>query len=471
MPHSATNIKILTVSELTGKIAEIIDSAFPLPVYVSGEVSNYARNSKSGHGYFSLKDEVSVVRCVMFRQELARVKFEIENGMEVIVVANVSVYKPYGQYQLVCTELHPKGIGALQIRFEQLKKKLEAEGIFDPGRKKPLPFLPRRVAVITSPSGAAVHDIITTIKKRFPRPNICVIPVKVQGEEAAGEIAAAIDIANNSIEGVEVIIVGRGGGSIEDLWAFNEEKVIRAISRSRIPIVSAVGHETDVTLADFAADVRAKTPTEAGTLVYPDYDAIIGELQAVHSKLAGTMAGLLDLYKTQLSLSLEKLRDPSDIAGKLSMAISHISARLAYALSYFVSACRSELDSIANNYLLKNPMNLVAEKARQLLILQRTFGMLDVLVTQTLKETNRARDMLDTGINHIIDTTKLSLSSLGKRLSDMDPLKVLERGYSITRLGREIVTDSSRVKKGDEISITLSKGSLEATVTDTARTR
>lgn len=274
--------KIFTVSELTRNIRTLLEGQFP-EAWVSGEVSNFRPHS-SGHFYFSLKDDKAYLNAVMFRGANSKLAFKMEDGLEVICHGRISVYEARGQYQIVVDHIEPKGIGALQLAFEQLKKKLQAEGLFDPARKKSLPFLPRKIGVVTSPTGAAIRDILNILGRRFPSVDLLLVPVPVQGEGAAEAIAQAIRLLNER-EDMDVMIVGRGGGSTEDLWAFNEEIVARAIFASKIPIVSAVGHEIDFTIADFVADVRAPTPSAAAELVVPNRSDLLSQVSKLKRRL------------------------------------------------------------------------------------------------------------------------------------------------------------------------------------------
>lgn len=289
---------ICSVTELTHSIRDMLEGNFP-DTWVCGEVSNWRPNESSGHWYFSLKDSGSQINAVMFRGSNNAVKFKIEQGMELICHGRISVYPPRGSYQLIIDKCEPKGVGALQLAFEQLKQKLATEGLFDKSRKVPIPFLPRRVGVVTSPTGAAIKDICNVLRRRFPSIEVLLAPVRVQGDGAAAEIARAIQVLDAK-GGVDVMIVGRGGGSIEDLWAFNEEVVARAIAMARTPIVSAVGHEIDFTIADFVADVRAATPSAAAELVVPVY----ADLRAtIIDKRRQLVQGL----RTRVARSAEKL--------------------------------------------------------------------------------------------------------------------------------------------------------------------
>ena len=275
--------RVYTVSQLTEVIKAELESVFPL-VWVEGEISNF-RRAESGHLYFTLKDERSQLQTVMWRSDARRTRFDLKDGLKVICRGRITVYEARGQYQLVTELVEPKGKGALQLAFEQLKEKLRAEGLFDPARKKTLPLLPKKLGIVTSPRGAAIVDILRTINRRFARVHIIIYPARVQGEGAADEIVAGIDHLSRR-SGIDVIIVGRGGGSIEDLWAFNEEKVARAIARSPVPIISAVGHEVDFTIADFVADIRASTPSVAAEIVIKEEQALLERVDGLRRRLA-----------------------------------------------------------------------------------------------------------------------------------------------------------------------------------------
>src|SRR3954466_11145483 len=273
----------LTVAQLTSQIKNTLEGGFP-DVWVSGEISNFSR-PQSGHAYFTLKDDVAQIRAVMWRTTCARLKFDVADGLDVICHGHLDVYAPRGSYQLVIDQLQPKGMGALELALRKLREKLAAEGLFDAARKKKLPAFPRRVAFVTSPTGAAIHDFLQVLRRRWRGVDVLVIPARVQGDGAAQEIVAGIRLANRISPRPDVLIVGRGGGSLEDLWSFNEEPVVRAIAASKIPTVSAVGHEIDVTLADLVADVRALTPSEAAERIVPAADEIAARVRAYHQRL------------------------------------------------------------------------------------------------------------------------------------------------------------------------------------------
>ncbi|NQT37562.1 MAG: exodeoxyribonuclease VII large subunit, partial [Planctomycetes bacterium] len=278
---------VLSVAELTAHIKNCLEGTFP-DVWVGGEISNFAR-PQSGHCYLTLKDERAQIRAVIWRGTASRVRFDLRDGLEVVCRGHIDVYAPRGSYQLVVEQIEPRGIGALELALRQLQQKLAAEGLFDPARKRPLPRFVRKIAVVTSPTSAAVRDFLEVLRRRWQGTDVLVVPVRVQGQGAAEEIAAAIETVNRLATPVDCLVVTRGGGSLEDLWAFNEEPVVRAVAASRIPVISAIGHEIDVTLTDLVADVRAATPSEAAELVAPTADEISATLKHLGSRLASAL--------------------------------------------------------------------------------------------------------------------------------------------------------------------------------------
>jgi len=391
--------QVLTVSEITQQIKKLLASSFR-ELWISGEVSNLTYH-RSGHVYFTLKDEGSSIRCVLWRSAARKLRFKIEEGSEIVVLGDISVYESRGEYQLKVVHAEPKGIGALALAFEQLKKKLAAEGLFDQDIKKPLPYLPRKIGIITSPTGAAVRDIVRTILGRFPNAHIILNPVKVQGESAAEEIAEAIATFNRMKE-VDVIISGRGGGSLEDLWPFNEEIVARAIFDSIIPVISAVGHEVDVTISDYVADARAATPTAAGQLVVPNEE--------------------------DLRLALEQLRQ-----------------RMVSALRNAVLRLREKLDRLSNAYALRRPMEIVEQRMQRL--------------DETWRRTVREIDVM-------LSSKRNSLNSAKSHLESLNPRNVLARGYSITSMkgDSQPLKSSAGINPGQFIETILSEGTIVSRV-------
>jgi exodeoxyribonuclease VII large subunit len=337
----------LSVAELTAQIKDLVETGFP-SVWVSGEISNYSR-PQSGHSYFTLKDELAQIRAVMWRGAAARVKFDLADGMEVICHGHLDVYAPRGTYQLVVEQMQPKGVGALELALRKLRDKLAAEGLFDAARKRRLPPFPRRLAFVTSPTGAAIRDFLEVLRRRWRSVDVLVIPVRVQGDGASREIADAIRLANKLSPSPDVLIVGRGGGSLEDLWAFNEEPVVRAIAASKVPTVSAVGHEIDVTLADLAADVRALTPSEAAERVVPSADEVAKRMRGFHERLRAAVTRRLIILRTKFAAlaAHRALRRPFDGIHDRGRRLDELSSRTTAAVKSFVGQRRARVDTLA----------------------------------------------------------------------------------------------------------------------------
>ena len=391
---------VLSITQLNEYIRGRMDSD-PLlaQVAVRGEISNY-KLYPSGHHYFTLKDEGSALRCVMFKGNAMRLRFRPENGMKIIAMGKVSVYPRDGAYQLYCTAMTMDGVGDLYAAFEQLKKKLAAQGLFDPAHKKPLPKYPGTIGIITSSAGAAVHDMLRILRKRYPLSRVRLLPVRVQGAEAPGEIAAAIGYANH-YHLADLLIVGRGGGSIEDLWAFNDEQVAYAIYHSEIPVISAVGHEPDVTISDYVADLRAATPSNAAELAVPDQDALRQSLDAMSNAMASS-------------------------------------------LNRQVKAARQHLMVLSASKALQGPTGYLEQRNQSVELLKNR------LVAAQNQNITRAKQ------RYIAQISKLEA---------MSPLKVLTRGYSMVQTERgEVVRSVSQVSLGERIRVRLSDGTLSATV-------
>jgi exodeoxyribonuclease VII large subunit len=457
---------ILSVSELTLRIKSALESHVG-HVWVSGQISGFKRHQESGHLYFSLKDESAVLRCVMFRFQNRGLRFEPEEGLEVVAFGRVSVYERSGQYQLYVESMQPKGMGILQLRFEQLKKRLAEEGLFDEARKRPLPFLPRAIGIVTSKEGAALQDMVKTIHKRFPAA-IHVMDVRVQGDEAAGEIARAIRELPRAVPEVEVIIAGRGGGSIEDLWAFNEEAVVRAIAASRVPVVSAVGHETDFTLADFAADVRAKTPTDAATLVVPILDDLLADLRARGDKLEALLRERIN----RGWMTLDRFRDSYGLravetaGATLRDRLALLGGRAERALGHTVRARRESLAALSDRRLFRDPVQLLEPFRRRL---ERAESSAALSLPEAEIQVERVRlgelsKRMASQVGGALERLRRDARAVEEKLSALDPNKVLERGYSITMHKGKVVKDASKVPAGSEIESRLHKGSLQSIV-------
>lgn len=356
--------EVLTVTDLTEQVKELLAGGFGA-VWVRGEVAQW-RPAASGHAYFTLKDAGAVLPCVMWRTAVATLRLRPAEGMEVLVGGGLDVYPPHGKYQLVVRSLQPMGAGALQQAFERMKKRLEAEGLFRPDRKRPLPFLPRRIALVTSPTGAAVRDLVTVIQRRFPQVTLLLVPVRVQGAGAAEEIARGIAFADRAA-GADVIVAGRGGGSLEDLWAFNEEVVARAIHACRTPIVSAVGHETDVTIADLVADVRAATPSQAGELVVPVRDELLGRVERERQRLVGRMRVRVERAWQRLEAWADRpaLRSPQGVLVPRRQRLQHLAQRLVQARPAAALRRRRErTDELAQRLGSASARLLLARRAR-----------------------------------------------------------------------------------------------------------
>ena len=393
---------VISVTQLNEYIRSRMDADEMLAgVAVKGEISNY-KMYPSGHHYFTLKDEGGALKCVMFKGNALRLRFRPENGMKVIAMGRVTVFPRDGAYQLYCTAMAMDGIGDLYAAFEQLKAKLAAQGLFDPAHKKPIPKYPGTIGIVTSSAGAAVHDMLRILRKRYPLSKVLLLPVRVQGVEAPPEIAAAIQYANH-FRLADLLIVGRGGGSIEDLWAFNDERVAYAIYESKIPVISAVGHEPDVIISDFVADLRAATPSNAAELAVPDQDALRQQLDSVSASMA--------------SLMTRQIR-----------------------------AARQHLNVLAKSPSLASPVGYLNQKRQNLTLLKNR-----LISAETRK----------------LEVEKRRFVELTAKLDAMSPLKVLTRGYAMAQDDAgQVIRSVSQVSVGDRITVRLSDGSVDATVTD-----
>lgn len=348
---------ILTVTQLTAQIKTYLEGTFP-DIWVEGEISNLSI-PQSGHAYFTLKDDQSQIRVVLFRSSQRFLKFTLQHGIQVICRGRVSVYEPRGEYQLIVDYIEPKGVGALQLAFEQLKERLAKEGLFDLEHKKPLPVLPRRIGIITSPTGAAIRDMLRVIKRRHPKIHILIYPVPVQGVEAAPAIVAALQYFNRE-QNADVLIAGRGGGSLEDLWAFNEETVARAIYGSRIPVISAVGHETDYTIADFVSDVRAPTPSAAAEIVVKSEESFEESILSLESRLIGSMKHKLILMRSSVREYVRLLSDPRRRLERYSQRVDELMHRIALELQHHLQRDRARLNAMAEGLDHLNPLGILS---------------------------------------------------------------------------------------------------------------
>jgi len=390
---------VYSVSELTRYIRVILEDSFP-SIWVEGEISNYVLHS-SGHMYFSLRDANATLKCAMFKRANEKLKFKLKDGMKVMAYGSISVYEARGDYQLIVEELEPKGIGALQLQFQQLKERLAKEGLFDERHKVKIPFLPTRIGIVTSPTGAAIRDILNIARRRFSNVEIIINPVKVQGEGARDEIAAAIR-QFNKLKNIDVMIVTRGGGSLEDLWPFNEEVVARAIYDSEIPVISAVGHEIDYTISDFVADFRAPTPSAAAELVIPKKEDLAALINTATTRLKNAIAGKIDI----------------------------LSERLA---------------TLKESYVLRQPLNVIVQYEQMIDGLHKDLGV---------------------RIDHILKMRNENFNLLINKLEVLSPLSILKRGYSITMKLPDgaIVKDAASLKRGEIVETKLEKGKFKSRV-------
>lgn len=433
---------IYTVTQLTTEIKNLLERNFEY-IWVEGEISNL-RIPTSGHIYFTLKDETAQIRAVMFRMQSRLLKFEPVDGLQVISYGRISVYEPRGEYQLIVDYLEPKGLGALQLAFEQLKEKLAQEGLFDPAHKKPIPKLPQKIGIVTSPTGAAIRDMLKIIERRYANVHIFIYPVRVQGPGAAQEIAQAIKELNEWPD-IDVIIIGRGGGSLEDLWAFNEEVVARAIFNSRVPIISAVGHEIDYTIADFVADLRAPTPSAAAELVVQEKIELLEGLANLNNRLFHSFHSFLEIKKEKLHSLLYRLIDPRKRLSDQLLRIDDLSSRLFKAERQILLKKKEIFQLKKDSLFLHHPGRQISQAS---LHLQQLFRQM------ILAEKGEIRLL------------RQKWQSWAERLKALNPLAILERGYSIAWLlpRDEIIKDASLLKPEDEVRVKVHKGEFMAKV-------
>lgn len=433
--------RALSVSELTGRLKTLVENSF-FEVHVEGEISNLRRHT-SGHWYFTLKDEVAALRCACFRMQNRLIRFAPEDGLTVSARGRLSIYEARGEYQLVVEYLEPVGVGALQLAFEQLKSKLAAEGLFDPERKRPLPLLPRWIGIVTSPTGAAVRDIVRVIRRRNEAVSVLIAPARVQGEGAAFEIAQAIRVLS-AREEVDVIIVGRGGGSQEDLWCFNDERVARAIVKSRVPVISAVGHETDFTIADFVADLRASTPSAAAEMVAAAHGEISARVEGLRSDLSRALRYRVIELRSRIA-ELESNRAFDSVQMKIrgtSQRLDDAAHSMETTLRDAVKTRRAGLGALA--------LRLSDADLRRGMIGKRL--SLDAMIGRL---TSTARSTLD--------HSRVRLSIGAGKLTSLSPLAVLARGYAIVfDEGGRVVKRAADVNSGDRVSVRLSEGTFAA---------
>ncbi|MEE8059344.1 MAG: exodeoxyribonuclease VII large subunit [Pseudomonadales bacterium] len=438
----------LSISQLNRQAKQLLEGNFP-SVWVEGEISNLALPS-SGHWYFSLKDSQAQVRCAMFRNSNARLRFQPEVGQQVMVRAKLSLYEARGDYQLIVEHMEPAGDGALARAFEELKNTLQQEGLFDPDNKQKLPALPQHIAVVTSPTGAVIHDILTVLARRFADIPVTIFPTAVQGQGAAQTIAAAIDSANQlATEGsynFDVILTGRGGGSMEDLWAFNEEVVARAIYNSHLPVVSAVGHEVDFTIADFVADVRAPTPSAAAELLSPDSRELLQTFNGFEQRLSRQILLQLETQKQQLDWFQSRLRHPGSRLLEHSQRLDELELRLINSSRSYRQQQQLGIDLLSARLQQQTPLHLIEQLK--------------------LKSSNYYQ-RLEQQIQRQLERLQQRLKNTMRLLDTVSPLATLNRGYAIvTSAADQVVNDASAVNIGQKITTRLANGRLDSTITD-----
>ena len=505
--------RIYTVGEITGDVKVILESAFDT-IWVEGEVSNY-RVAASDHAYFVLKDDTAQISCVLFRHQRCRLKFDPEDGDRVLLFGRITVYEARGNYQVIVETMEPRGLGALQKAFEQLKKKLSKEGLFNDSNKKPLPPMPWKIGIVTSPTGAAISDMIHVISRRNPKISILLYPVKVQGEGSVKEIVEAIaDI--NTLQDIDVLIVGRGGGSIEDLWTFNEESIARAIHASRIPIVSAVGHEIDFTIADLVADLRAPTPSAAAEITVPVLTDIERTLRSLNGNLFSIVFRKISDKKERLTQLTGRrfFRDPMQMVQKPSQRLDEIFHRLVHASMKKIELKREKLYRARQGLIQTSPLRVLPHlkqrleelncrlirASKQSLKMKHerykniTWRIIRNSPNKTLaRQIDQLRSITRTLFRHspakllvmqeetrldlkrrlarqtfrLVEKQQERLKGAMKNLASLSPMNILQRGYSIATYKGKFIQKSSQVNLGDNIQIRLHKGQLDCTVDDT----
>ena len=436
--------RALTVTELTIRLRDVLEGEF-FEVWVEGELSN-CRIWNTGHLYFTLKDASSQLRGLMFRSALRYLKFKPADGLRVVARGKISVYEPKGEYQLVCEHLEPHGLGALQLAFDQLKKRLQHEGLFDAARKRPLPALPRKIGIVTSLDGAAIRDIIKVLRRRYANAHLVIRPARVQGEGAAVDIAQALR-AIGRVPGVDVVIVGRGGGSIEDLWAFNEEIVARMIARSPVPVIAAIGHESDVTIADFVADVRAPTPSAAAELVVSRHDEFCGRIDRLRDRLHAAARNQVQHLSRRVHVASSRPAF-AGVPGRVAMRGRH-AAELTHALARLV---RSALAARDRRVVQLERQLTTFDAGRRLAAIRTRLVTADGRMRAAA---SRCQDRADARFRHAAG-----------RLDTLSPLAVLARGYAVAwnEDKTRVLRDAAQTRAGDRVHVTLARGELQCDV-------
>jgi exodeoxyribonuclease VII large subunit len=441
------NRQVFTVSELNRTVRQLLESTLPL-LWVEGEISNFARPN-SGHWYLTLKDQQAQVRCAMFKNSNGRVSFKPANGVSVLVRCRVGLYEGRGDYQLIIEHMEEAGFGALQRQFDQLKAKLANESLFDQAHKQPMPTSVNHIGVVTSPTGAAFKDILAVLSRRFPSIKVTLFPTAVQGDQAAGQIVEAIDNANQDGR-CDALIVGRGGGSLEDLWPFNEEVVARAVFHSKIPIISAVGHEIDFTITDFVADLRAPTPSAAAELISPNGDEMAAQLGGLQTLLSDAMSRRLQRLEQKTNDLRNRLQHPGRKLQEQTQHLDHLDIRLKRSMQAMVQLYRHRMTLSRDRLLRQHPRDALVQKKQHM---NNAVIRLSKAVGQQLRQK----------MNHTEQTLHL--------LDAVSPLKILGRGFSVIRNdNNQVVKSTTSVRPGENLRARLSDGELHVEVTKTTIT-
>jgi exodeoxyribonuclease VII large subunit len=434
--------RVFKVGELTAEVKSLLEGRFAF-VQVEGEISNWKRHSASGHCYFTLKDAGASLRSVMFRNAASALKFQPGDGLAVMLTGKITVYAPSGDYQLLVDTMAPLGAGALALKFEELKKRLAAEGLFDKALKRPLPFLPRRIGVVSSPTGAAIQDFLRVLHKRWPNMPVLLAPARVQGESASAEVSQAIGRLS-AIPDIDVIVVTRGGGSLEDLWPFNEEVVARAIRASPVPVVSAIGHEVDFTISDFAADVRAPTPTGAAELIVKVKADVVETLHITSGRIRRSMERHIEVRRSRLLSAKRALSDPRRVIGERRITLDRLAQRAERVIRDKLRGERAQLQSRESALQRNHPQAQLG-------------GYRD-----TLAKLEKRLARLTQGV---LNQEERRIADLAGRLDAMSPLKVLSRGYSLTFAPNgKLIRKTADVAVGDQVRVRVSEGAFDARV-------
>ena len=440
------NEKYITVTQLTKYLKYKLEQDPNLmTIYLKGEISNFKKHTR-GHFYFTIKDENARINAIMFAHDTVNVKFMPNDGMKVLIVGRIGVYETTGNYQIYVKEMVEDGVGNLYVAFNQLKEKLEKEGLFKKEYKKAIPKFPNKIGIITASTGAAIRDILSTIKRRFPLCETILFPSLVQGDLAKEDIVKNIELANTFLN-IDVLIVGRGGGSIEDLWPFNEEMVARAIFASRIPIISAVGHEIDFTISDFVADLRAPTPTGAAEMAVPNREDVINYLKQISIRLNKTITNKIQISYEELN-RLKKtyiFTNPKALYEIKEQNFDHLYERLLKAITYIVGSKNDNFKRIKNSYIFTNP---------NMLFIDKVYNYNDLL------------KHIERGIKQVIDSNKVNYLNLLNKLEILNPITTIKRGYSITKINNKIITSVKNINLHDKVSITVSDGELLGTINE-----